>query len=335
MKRIGSILILVSLLVAGACTRTPVPANLPTVRLTASVPGDTRGTVTATEAEKAIHHVDWFAAGPDGKVVSTRGEDRTELFRLAPGEYRFMAVANLPADAPAVGEKTIEQYREDLQVSFEDSFGTGTTGFVMTSPLVAVDVTSDADVRLEMSRVAAKVEMTGSVTFDLFGGASTGRLVSIFVTNIPATVGVCTGRQSGSGYVNDAYERSRFIPAYVTEAGVPTAAMNAHTKWTGEGEKVFYAHPNAAEQASGVEGSDHVSKLVIAAAIDGKINYYPIALPGLAANKIIRVSDVVIRGFGSDDPNHYVQDKSGLAFVVTELIPWHENSSECVLERKH
>ena len=327
MKRTGTILLLAAAAALAACSRNPVPETAPSVRLTASLSANTRGTVAATQAEKAISHVDWILVDPKGTVTVTRGENASELFRLAPGEYGFMAVATLPGNAPAVDGRTIDEYMEALQVSFSGCFDVNHwNGFAMVSPLVRTTVDADAEVTLAMSRVAAKVEVVGNISFNFPAGSSADAaqksILSVFVTNIPSPVKVCGGEQVGTSYVNDAFDKSRFIPAYVSEGGIPTDAMNGFTKWTGTGDKVFYAHPNSARQADGVEGRDHTTKLVVAASIGGTVQYYPIALPGIASNKILRVGDITISGYGSDDPNEYVQDRSGLSFNIISLVPW-------------
>ena len=339
MKRTGTILLLAAAATLAACSRTPVPESVPAVRLTASLPAGTRGAVAATEAEKAVSHVDWIVVDPEGTVTVTRGEGASALFRLAPGEYGFMAVANLPDDAPEVDGRGIDEYAAALQVSFGDCFDADRwNGFAMVSPLVRKTVDDDVEVRLDMSRVAAKVEVTGSVSFDFPAGSSAASaeksVIALFVTNIPATVKACDGSQVGETWVNDAYYKTDFIPAYVSEGGVPTEAMNGYTKWTGTGDRVFYAHPNAAVQADEIDGRDRTTKLVVAASIAGNVHYYPIALPGVASNKILRVGDITISGYGSEDPNEYVKDRSGISFSVVELVPWQWDEREFELVRK-
>lgn len=340
MIRTKHIIIAAAAAVAASCSRMPSPevpvGDTATVRLSASLPG-TKAAVAGTAEEDALSHVDWFVFDSAGECIGQfRSASGEETVTLSKGDYTFMAVANLPYTAPEAGSDAAA-YRDALEVSFADCFGDPWYGFVMQGDPVEVSLTADRDVELEMRRTACKVEVTGGVTFAFPASSSLASMeasvVSMFVTNIPATVKVRTGAQSGTDYVNDASSAS-FIPGLVSADGVPSAAMNARTRWTGTGAKVFYCHPNAAAEAAEITATDMVTKLVVCARVGSDVWYYPVGLPGLAPNSICRISDIVISGRGSDDPNTYIQDGSAVRFNVVSLEDWTTVEEECILVRE-
>ena len=332
-------LLLTAVALWAGCSREPSPeaSDTAVVRLSASL-GETRATVAATDAEKAVNHIDWFAFDADGALVDAhRGTAPTETFTLSKGDYSFMAVANLPVEAPAVGSASLSEYRAALETSFADSFlGSSWVGFVMGSPAAAVSLTTDKDVLLDMERTACKVVLEGGVSFDIPAASSIASLSRevkcVFLTNIPDRVGVFTGEPDATVYANDASAED-FVPRMLSAAGVPTAAMSPYTYSLGAGAATVYGHPNADVQSDDPLVQDMTTKLVVCAEIGGELMFYPVSLPGITSNCIVTLSGVTITGRGSQRPNDYLTDDSAVRFSVT-LTPWTREAEECILIRE-
>lgn len=342
MNRLIHVFILAGVLLLASCSREPSPAkgDSATVCLSA-VTGGTRADAAATAEEKEITHVDWYVSGADGSILDFfRGTASSETFTLSKGDYSFMALANLPAAAPAVGDLTLDGYKAAVEVSFKDCFaGQAWNGFAMYGEPASVQLTEDKNVSINMKRVASKVVLEGGVTFDISEASSLASLPkeikSVFLTNIPDKVKAYTGDMIGDEYVNDASSES-FVPDCLTAEGVPTALMPAKTWSLGGGRAVLYGHPNKAVQASDASGHDMTTKLVICGKIGDNIMYWPIAIPGLGTNNIVSLSGVTITGRGSEGPNDYLQDDSAVRFTAT-LEPWtywypESGDSDFVLE---
>lgn len=327
MNRLIHVFILAGVLLLASCSREPSPANggNATVHLSA-VTGETRADAAATAEEKEIKHVDWFVSDAAGAIMDTfRGTTPSETFTLSKGNYSFMALANLPTEAPAVGDLSLDDYKASIEVSFKECFaGAAWNGFAMRSNPVAVELTQDKNVTIDMVRIASKVVLEGGVTFDISPASSLAPLPkeikSVFLTNIPEKVNAYTGDMVGTEYVNDASSES-FVPSCLSADGIPTALMPEKTWSLGAGQAVLYGHPNKAVQSGDVYTQDMTTKLVVCGKIGDEIMYWPVSIPGLGSNNIVTISGITITGRGSSGPNDYLQDNSAVRFRAT-LEPW-------------
>lgn len=221
-------LALTILLCLGGCSAPNVSPDPEPGQLTLSVTvPETRATVTATAAEKAVSHVDWLVYDTQGDLVShTRSTTSETVIPVSAGEYTFVAVVNYPSEISEASVSTLSGYSSGLTVLYSGNhlnpayenisigLSTGTHGnvtpvFVMRSDPVTRMVTGGDTVSLPVKRVCCKISLTGTITYsenfvEVMGSRTSNPenyiVYGAFLINVPSVVTVSDGTMSGSAY---------------------------------------------------------------------------------------------------------------------------------------
>ena len=298
------------------------------MHLSAVIPGTSTKAEAQTPAEKQVNTLDVFIYLSDDLDVCYRHERfdaDNGVVELPKGhEFAFFGVANMPAGL--VSADVSAASLRAASVPFSANYTQGATGdaqlhMVMSAGPVVKRSDAACDVELEMVRLCSRVDIAGSVSFNLEGAylpTLEHEILGAQMVSVSSTAGLWSGY--GSAWLwNTAAE----VPVDGTvPSGTPTvvrrSAPASAQSWSGQ---TFYAYPNNAAQAAGKDDLDNVTKLAVCARIGSFIYWYTIGIPGMERNTIYRVNSLTITREGAQDAFHYVPDKVSITFSVN-VIDW-------------
>ena len=208
------------------------------------------------------------------------------------GSYEIYAIANLRRSLDITSPSDLSSIR----IGYDES----TSGsFVMTTDKVTVEPEEDMDLLLVPKRMMSKITIEGDVGFyrDFHRYPHESELLGAFIINIPSSADY-DGNADTSEWIN-----AVDVP-YPFEGYVSPLTWKAADDPETIGQASFYCYPNdCAEAAEG--GADMVTKLVIAARLDGELKYWTIGFPGIKRNTIYSIGNIRIHSEGSSVQNGY------------------------------
>lgn len=271
----------------------------------ATVPGQETKAELQTADEKKVNSLDvWIFDGETLLTHKRSAGDRVEGLRAKHGTLSVYAIVNaVEGDVASLSSKTaVEAYHAPLAAQSRD-------GLFMSGQVTAT-VVDDSDIVVPVRRDVAKVYIKTAPTFS--GIASDGVFEGAYLINVPKIYGASTVLTAEAQAWNWG-DKVATAPELTALLSVPKAAPTT----------AVYGLPNATAEAATKEESDYVTKLVLKCTVGGSTNWYGIAFPRMASNKIYAIDEVVISKFGSSTPNSYVMD--GAMDVTINVIDWEDD----------
>ena len=223
-----------------------------------------------------------FFEGSEGTVEVARG-----------GTYDIYAVANLrrPLDVSTPSDLS------RIRIGYDES---SSGSFVMTTEKVTVEPESDMDLTLVARRLMSKITIEGDAGFyrDYHRYPHECELLGAFLINIPYSADY-DGNADDSQWINP------------IEVPYPFGSNSSPLAWKAAddpetiGRASFYCYPNDSAEAATEGGGDMVTKLVIAAMLDGELKYWTIGFPQIRRNTIYSIGNIRIHSEGSSFQNGY------------------------------
>lgn len=306
------------------------------VRVTFYVEGPATKGAMASGGETAIHSLDLIVFRPDGALenyVHTTAGSTVTTSLITGEELTYYVVANLPAGrlTTVANESSFLStmtYMTDMSLNSMVMSGSGTvtlTGGEQEEEIGPVG----------LDRYACKVSIT-DITMDW---------LSDFVTKPVCTVNrvlVMNGRTavplSGTATATaDAYwinkltdEEADVDPASIIGALAyenPNVALPSEQ--TVSLGSVVYVMPNSStseEIASDMPWAPRQTRVCLEVLVDGSPNWYSIPLPAMVRNTHYIVSDLVLTGPGTLEPDMGI-DRTAVSFGVS-VEPWTDQAVE-------
>lgn len=290
----------------------------------------------ATDTKK-VNSLQVFAFDSDGvlRAYENTTSGSSVSMKLNTGqEYTFWAVANnygtsgwkYSGVASATSAATLKDIVTDLKDNAKDDL------LMFSQSGVTKSITSStADLKIDVTRLVSKIQIK-KISVD-FGSnaalkAKSFKIDSIYVINAAKNETFALAAASSVTYYNSAKFVSGSANSLLcdklatpfelsTSAGVATAYDTAHT---------FFTYGNAGTGANS-------TKLVVSCNWGGERTYYPITITGtdskLSPNCAYIVTQLTIKGLGSDDPNVVPERKDFSASVtVTDWSTGFEKTIE-------
>lgn len=322
-----------SALLLGSCGKETAGRPGGSVRVTFVVETPATKGAMAPGGETAIHSLDLIVFRPDGALegyVRTTEGETVSASLVAGEELTYYILANLPAGRL-------------LEVSSEDAFLSAMTymtdmsaiSMVMSGTGTLTLTPGSGEIQVGpvgLDRYACKISIT-DITMDW---------LSDFVTKPSCVVNrvlVMNGRTAVplSGVATataDAYwinkltdERQDDDPASIVGALAyqnPNVALSSEQ--TVSLGSVVYAMPNSStseEIASDVPWAPRQTRVCLEILVDGSPNWFSISLPAMVRNTHYIVSDLVLTGPGTLEPDMGI-DRTAVSFGVY-VSPWDAN----------
>lgn len=277
------------------------------VRITLRYP-ETKTYHTAEEQRIASLDVYVFDGSTQEAHVRIADATEAEFVNLSLGSKTIYAFCNYPSETMPV-EMTLSQ-----AAAVGGAFALNQrNAFLMCGTKTATVAADTETISVEVVRRAAKVSLAAA---PVFSGAMAGAtLEGIFLINIPkdwSSTATLTGSDSANAW--------NFGETVLSG---PDSAVSALTSATGSSawQTALYGYPNSSPEAATAEGTDYVTKYVLKVSKDGKIYWYSIGIPGMAANNLYAISNVTINRPGSDSPNAYI----AVRYFSVDVLDWSEN----------
>lgn len=271
-----------------------------------------------TDAERRLTDIQvviFNAAGVVERLLTT--EDFTISGNSASSGDVSLSVGNKTVYAivngPSVASMTKAQI-DALTVGLAEYNDRGTDFIQFASASTVVSTSGKAPVSLRTRRPVSRVTLV-ELNNSLISGRQVTRAYAFIANGVKeATMSTLAGKTSYvniGGYVSGSAIDGSAVKAEsegMTAFALPSSIANG-SSWTGQALTYSYATPSG--------GSD--AWLVVAAEIDGVVNYYNVRLGALAANTAYTVA-LTIRNFGSDEP--CTDNETGTATMTITSESW-------------
>jgi len=327
------LILLAALTFAAACGKESLPCRTHTLRFTidcpTKAPGDKHTDLSTVmiilypigaASTNLPYRLATFTADPNG-------EEDYVIEGIEEGSYMVYAFGNYVGFNEQTSRSTVthtETFSDYIEIN----------AMQMGSYSRYVTVMQDRTVKLTLIRLASRIDVEGSIGFDFSSCPDFQTLnpsiASIAVMNVPTKVSISPEGGTNGNYYNDGREDAtvyfnsngqyndsnypgRYLyekPFYSNLYGYPCSSC-----YVG---KSFIAVPNYSLESGDVNGTDMVTKLTVAVKHDNGIDFYPIGIPDIGRNQIYKISNITIRGRGSDHPNKYVGGDGGGGTSSTE-----------------
>lgn len=285
---------------------------------------------TSGMAEYAINHwaVMLFDAGnPDASyyAVSDSGEDITCTVRKD-RPYRAYAIVNYPTDGPGAFDPAEVGSEADLNSFVSYLGGNGISSLTMFGSTALPAPSPGTRTPITVSRLCSKVcisKITLSVTDALYSGKDF-ILNALYLTNV-----YCAGTLA-EDHFTPSDDESLWYNATAWHGSGSIDALDALVGDRGLSERIpdggsytrthtFYAYPNACSQDSrSPVWSPRCTRLVIEATLGNKRYFYPVTISGMQRNHNYTVTEAVIHGPGSLDPEQEIPGVLDISLSITQ-----------------
>lgn len=302
---------------SGSCSRRPLEPEVPMATdekvLVSFFLNDaaTRSTSSADDARVR----DWKVfLCTDGAVAYSAVSYTDEIsIEVTKGiEYTVYALVNAGASSWNFGlESEILSARIPLELCSENAL-------VMFGSTVA-SVGDNQTVSIPVSRVVSKVILE-KVTTDFSArpelAAKDFVIESVYMINVAGEYDLQGGVLPEVWYNRSAYSSSRVDPLVYDAVG---SSLSSGTSYPVSHR--FYVCPNPVESdVRGGAWSPRHTRLVLQALLGGKRYYYSVSLPQLECNCFYRISELVLTGRGSLDPDEESDD--AVRVTISKSLVW-------------
>ena len=272
---------------------------------------------TSSDGESSINSWSVLVCTTDGDVVAYRsGVSGAAEFDLECSTYLVYAVANSDVDVSAM---TTSSQLTDAVIPLSDNSLSG--GLVMYGSSQVTVVPEGSSISLQMSRLVSKISVD-RVRFDfsaepvLAGKPVT--LDAIYLTNVAGSCSVGAPSAVRDWLCKMKWEPSSSSALLRDEVGVAVGEDDPY-----ERTHHFYACENITASDSDSEvWCARYTRLVVECTVDGVKYYYPVSLPGISRNSHYRITDILVKGWGSKNPEKI--QKGALDVSFSESIAWDE-----------
>ena len=246
------------------------------------------------EDEMAVNSFRIYVFDGDKLVESQYIEGDSGILEVPKGsEYQIYVIANMETDPGIVSKDGFSTLRV--------SFGENRSGnFIMTSDPLSIEADGDKQVKVTLKRLVSKISIEGDVGFYRDGHRYPHecRLLGAFVINIPEHADYY-GTADTSTWIN----RTEIASPYSENAAPLTYVAAPESEYMGR--SVFYCMPNPEPEGDDTE-TDSVTKLIVAAEMDGAVRYWSIGIPNIRSNTIYSIGNIRIHSPGTSGQNDYV-----------------------------
>ena len=257
---------------------------------------------------------------------SDSGADITCVARKG-RSYRAYAIANYPKDGPGTFDPSMVSTEEELRAFTSLLHGNSPSGLTMFG-LENLTQLPTARTPIGLTRLCSKVCIQ-KITLDVTDPVYAGKefiLNALYLTNVycagtiwayqttptsDAALWYNAGGWHGSGSIDalDALIGDRGLSQSITNGGSYTVTHS------------FYAYPNAvATDSRSATWSPRCTRLVIEATFGGKRYYYPVTISDMKRNHNYIVSEAIIHGPGSRDPEEEIPGVIDVTLSITPNI---------------
>ena len=257
---------------------------------------------------------------------SDSGADITCVARKG-RSYRAYAIANYPKDGPGTFDPSMVSTEEELRAFTSLLHGNSPSGLTMFGWETLTQLPT-ARTPIGLTRLCSKVciqKITLDVTDPVYAGEEF-ILNALYLTNVycagtfwadhttpssDAALWYNAGGWHGSGSIDalDALIGDRGLSQSITNGGSYTVTHS------------FYAYPNAvATDSRSATWSPRCTRLVIEATFGGKRYYYPVTISDMKRNHNYIVSEAIIHGPGSRDPEEEIPGVIDVTLSITPNI---------------
>lgn len=319
------IILAATLLFCLSCTIHPFEDNI-FQETVFSICGDTKA--TSGLMETAVNHwaVMVFDTGNSDAfyyAVSNSGSDITCTVRKD-RPYRAYAIVNYPKDGQGAFDPSLIESESQLNEYTSYLSGNSPSSLTMFGN-VYLGAPPTGRTNISVSRLCSKISIQ-KITIDLTDPAYEGHeciLNALYLTNVYCAGSFCTDHDSpldepalwynvmgwhGSGSIEsmDNMLGDRGLSQSIPDGSSYTVTHS------------FYAYPNATEDDSRSETwSPRCTRLVIEATLCNKRYYYPITIPAMRRNYSYIVTEAIIKGPGSLDPEIEIPGVLDVSLTIT------------------
>lgn len=314
--------LLAAALTVGACAQkvetAPVVSEGELVDLEVCVPRIATKATGGDDARVGSYQV--FVFRQNGTLeAGSYGQESSNVLKVSQGEKTVAVLTNCAKitdnlDLNGLRNKVVKL--EDNTLSAVQMFGTE-----------SVTVNADASVTVEVTRLVAKIEISGirnSITLDQYSNQPVV-LKSIFLENVVGSR-TLAGADANMVWYNQLGNKNQ-VPALLcdTFTGVEIAKGASL-----DVDRHFYCYPNSAEESNSATWSPRPTRLVVQVEIAGSDWYYPITIANVTANRHYTISGLNITRIGAENPDEVISSHN-LTFNITVKDWEDEDMSEITI----
>lgn len=286
--------------------------------LEVSVDGGAQVRSVSSAGEGDVNSWSVLVCTPSGKVVASRsGVSSSTVFDLECASYVVHAVANCPFD---VSSMTDVSQLVGRRVSLGDNSLSG--GLVMYGKGSVDVVPQGASVTVPLQRLVSKV-VIDRIRVDFQAkpvlSGKTMTLDAVYLINVAGDA-VVGSAQSPSDWINRmAWTGGSSADALVRDdIGVVLGPSSPYNR-----SHYLYAFENVTVNDSEADvWSARHTRLVVQCSIEGEKYYYSVPLPGMARNTQYRITDLLIKDWGSRSPQK--RQEAAIDVVFSESLAWDD-----------
>lgn len=287
---------------------------------------------TSQDYEKAVKNVQVFIFDEAGNIniYSDLGTNVSASIATTAGKKTIWAVVN---GKNLSSVKTLTDLKAET-VKLEDNSKTG--GFVMAGSGTCTVGTSEVTCSVSVSRLVSRIALR-SVTNNLPSSLGSLEIRNVFISNVVGNQNIGGSAAASTWYNKEgradesSRDKTHIINGSTYKASCPDLTYNGTVTEVSNGSAytpstpyLFYGFPNSSTTKPDGFSTTFAAQrtvLVVTAAVDGKVQYYPVFLDNalLERNKTYTVG-LTITGLGSDDPNKEVQ--KGSVKVSISVANW-------------
>lgn len=302
-----------------SCTREPIDygtgdssAETRTLTVKVDMGGDSQQETKAelqTADEKKINSLDVFVFKGSFLEAHVRIASSAAVMGIpvTPGEKTVWAFCNYATSRMAT--ITSLEAAESFSTLLTDNSRAGLSMRGHGTKTVSLS-DSEPAITITVRRDVAKVQLAGPPT--LSGEMAGGTYNGMYLINIPKAYSESTVLTSSSA--SDAWNFNDRVATSVEQSSLTLTSSYGPASG-------LYGMPNASPESVSAEDRDYTTKAVFKCTQGGVVYWYPISIPGISANKLYTLSNVVISTKGSDSPNEYVHDhETSYALSVADWV---------------
>jgi hypothetical protein len=257
-----------------------------------------------------------FSPGGD-LVASLRGVvSASAQVEIEEGEYTVAVVAN--PHRSLAGITTLSALEAEVVSLASQSLAGGVTMFGSAAAEVGPQ---GGSAYVELERLLARVRLD-KVSIDASSrpvlASKTVRIESVYLINAVGSAGLCADGQPSQWFNRMHWEASEADALAKDEIGHVLTSASPYQK-----VHCLYAFTNTtSEDSTSDSWSPRYTRLVLECSVDGEPYYYSVDLPGMARNHEYRITSLVIKDWGSKDPDKNVEASIEVEFFTS--LEWDE-----------